>query len=157
MELKTDIFDLFDSRWALLTAGTAEDFNNMTISWGGLGTLWSKPVATIYIRTVRHTHKYLDSNEYFTLSFFPAQYRKTLAMLGSKSGRDIDKMHMEGLTPKAVGETVGYEEAELTLVCRRLFRQQIDPTKVPVRIAENFYDGDYPHDMYIGEVVEILS
>ena len=47
MEFTTDIFSRFNEKWALLTAGTGEDFNGMTISWGGLGTLWGKPVATV--------------------------------------------------------------------------------------------------------------
>ena len=46
MNFTTDIFEQFDKKWALLTAGTMEKFNTMTISWGGLGTLWGKPVAT---------------------------------------------------------------------------------------------------------------
>ena len=40
MELTTDIFSLFDKKWALLTAGSKESFNSMTVSWGSLGTLW---------------------------------------------------------------------------------------------------------------------
>ena len=51
MKLTTDIFSEFDQVWALVTAGTPDNFNTMTISWGGMGTLWGKPVATVYIRT----------------------------------------------------------------------------------------------------------
>ncbi len=43
-DLPGDIFTMFDEGWALLTAGTRERFNTMTISWGALGTLWAKPV-----------------------------------------------------------------------------------------------------------------
>ena len=43
-----DIYSKFDSEWALLTAGTIEKFNSMTISWGGVGTLWGKPVVTAF-------------------------------------------------------------------------------------------------------------
>ena len=55
MKLTTDIFSEFDQVWALVTAGTPDNFNTMTISWGGMGTLWGKPVATVYIRTSRYT------------------------------------------------------------------------------------------------------
>ena len=51
MNFETDIFSVFDKKWALLTAGDKDKFNTMTVSWGGLGTLWSKPVATVYVRT----------------------------------------------------------------------------------------------------------
>ena len=47
MEFKTDIFTLFDKKWALVTAGGQDSFNTMTISWGGMGTIWNKPVATV--------------------------------------------------------------------------------------------------------------
>lgn len=39
-------FYALDEEWALLTAGVKEKFNTMTISWGGLGTIWNKPVVT---------------------------------------------------------------------------------------------------------------
>jgi len=38
MKLTTDIFSEFDQVWALVTAGTPDNFNTMTISWGGMGT-----------------------------------------------------------------------------------------------------------------------
>ena len=63
MEVTTDIFKQFDKKWALLTAGSMEKFNTMTISWGGLGTLWSKPVASVYVRTSRYTHEFMDEAE----------------------------------------------------------------------------------------------
>ena len=156
MDLNVDVFGIYDKKWALLTAGDTDKFNTMTVSWGGLGTIWNKPVATVYVRTSRYTHEFMDDNEFFTVSFFREEYKKTLGVLGSKSGREIDKMHIDGLTPVKAGESVSYEEAEMTLLCRKLFRQQLDPANIPSDIAERFYASDAPHDMYIGEVVEIL-
>ena len=43
-------FSVFANEWALVTAGTPDNYNTMTIAWGGLGTLWSKPVATVYVK-----------------------------------------------------------------------------------------------------------
>ena len=156
MEFTTDIFKQFDKKWALLTAGTKDSFNTMTISWGGLGTLWNKPVVTAYVRTSRYTHDFMDDNEYFTVSFYPEEYKKVLGMLGSKSGRDMDKMHNSGITPKAARDSMTFAEAEMTLVCKKLFKQQLDVSNIPEDIAAAYYTGDAPHDMYIGEVVEIL-
>ena len=120
MEFNTDIFAQYNKKWALLTAGDNDSFNTMTISWGGLGTLWNKPVATTYVRTSRYTHEFLDNNDYFTVSFFPEEYKKQLGVLGSKSGRDMDKIHDSGLTPKSVDGSVTFEEAEVTLLCKKL-------------------------------------
>ena len=84
MEFKTDIFAQYDKKWALLTAGNESSFNTMTISWGGLGTIWNKPVATVYVRESRYTHEFMDNNDYFTVSFYPEEYKKVLGVLGSK-------------------------------------------------------------------------
>ncbi|MBQ7508626.1 MAG: flavin reductase, partial [Spirochaetales bacterium] len=112
MEFTTEVFSLFDRKWALVTAGSIDGFNTMTIGWGGLGTLWSRPVATVYVRTSRYTHKFMDENEYFTVSFYPEDKKKILGVLGTKSGRDMDKIHDSGLTPVKAGESVSFAEAE---------------------------------------------
>ncbi len=156
MEFNTEIFSQFDKKWALLTAGDKENFNTMTVSWGGLGTIWGKPVATVYVRTSRYTHDFMDNNEYFTVSFYPEECKKTLGILGSKSGRDMDKIHNSGLTAKELPQSVTFEEAEFTFVCRKLLRQRLEKENMVPEVAKQFYDGDALHDMYIGEVVEIL-
>lgn len=157
MEFTIDTFSQFDKKWALLTAGNKDNFNSMTISWGGTGTLWGKPVATTYVRTSRYTHEFMDDNDYFTISFYLEDMKQILGVFGSKSGRDIDKMHYEGLNSKEAGESVTFEEAELTLVCKKLFKQKLDPANIPADVVDAFYSSDAPHDMYIGEVVEIIK
>ena len=147
MEFTTDIFSQFDKKWALLTAGNKDSFNTMTISWGGAGTLWSKPVVTTYVRTSRLTNDFMDKEDYFTISFYPEEYKKTLGILGSKSGRDMDKMKDSGLTPKTVNNSMTFEEAEVTLVCRKLFKQRLEPANIIDPDAKAFYDGDAEHDM----------
>ena len=156
MEFTTDILSVFDKKWALLTAGNGESFNTMTISWGGLGTIWGKPVATVYVRTSRYTHDFMDANEFFTVSFYPEECRQILGVLGSKSGRDMDKMKESGLTPVQAGGSISFKEAEVTLVCRKLFRQQLDVANMPEDVAKAMYEGQAPHDMYIGEIVDII-
>ena len=156
MEFTTDILSVFDKKWALLTAGDSDRFNTMTISWGGLGTLWGKPVATVYVRTSRYTHEFMDAKDFFTVSFYPEECKQILGVLGSKSGRDMDKMKESGLTPVQVGESMSFKEAEVTLVCRKLFKQQLDVANMPEDVAKAMYEGQAPHDMYIGEIVDII-
>ena len=156
-ELNPDIFSAYDKGWALVTAGSLSDYNTMTISWGGAGTLWSKPVATVYVKPCRHTHGYLDRNEYFTVSFFPEEYRKDLVLLGTKSGRDGDKVAETKLHPVAVGNSVGFAEASETLLCKKIYRQDMDTAFMPAEAIEAFYKEEAPHTMFIGEVLEILK
>lgn len=157
MEFQTDPFEIFDKEWALLTVGDGEAFNTMTISWGGLGTLWSKPVATVYVKPIRYTHGFMERNDYFTLSFFSENYRKALALLGSVSGRDRDKVKESGLTPKPVPHGISFKEANRTILCKKIYRQEIDLRAVPAFALERYYKEEPPHTLYIGEVVEIYD
>ena len=154
-ELVMNPFAAIGDQWMLITAGTADKCNTMTASWGGVGVLWGKPVATAYIRPQRYTKQFVDEQEYFTLSFLPESQRENLSYCGRVSGRDEDKIAHCGFTVETAECGAPYfAEAETVLVCRKLYRQRIDPA--------DFIDGDvdrwYPekdyHDMYIAEIVE---
>jgi len=151
------MFDLFLKQWALVTAGTEDSCNTMTIGWGGLGTLWNKPVCTVYVKPCRYTHSFLESQDYFTVSFFPERYREALRLLGRKSGWDGDKIAEAGLTLLPLEEgTVTFAEAEKTLVCRKIYRQDLDTSAMPPEMVQKYYTEDAPHTMFVGEVVRIL-
>lgn len=153
--IKDNVFSLIGDQWMLVTAGTEEKCNTMTASWGGLGVLWGAPAATCYIRPQRYTKEFLDREEYFTLTFFNEEYRKALALCGSKSGRDVDKIKECGFTVRTADCGAPYfEQARLVLVCRKRFVQEMDPNRIPQDVKEKWYpDQDY-HTMYIGEIVE---
>ena len=158
MNFSTDILSLFADNWALVTAGVIDDFNTMTISWGGMGTIWNKPVATVYVKPVRYTHDFMEKNEFFTVSFFSEEHRDALKLLGSRSGRDCDKVALSGLTavPCAEGR-VTFREAETTLLCRKIYAQDLDISAVPPDARRTYYSSEAPHTMYIGEIVSVLD
>ena len=156
MTFKTDIFTKFDKQWALLTAGTADHFNAMTISWGSMGTLWSRPVVTVYVRPTRYTDEFMQQSDYFTVSFYPERFRRDLAVMGSKSGRDCDKVAMTALEPCALEQSVTFRQAETTILCRKLYVQDLSRADIPAEVLESHYaPQEQPHRMYIGEVVGI--
>lgn len=157
MEFTTDVFSRFNEKWALLTAGTGEDFNAMTISWGGMGTLWSKPVVTVYVKPIRYTWKYMEKYGVFTVGFFPEEYREDLMIMGTKSGRDGDKLALTRLTPRTLEQGVTFAQAETTLVCRKIYWQDLVRAHMPQEVAERIYTPEEPHRMYIGEVVDIVK
>ena len=92
-----DCIDRIGRQWMLITAGDEQHFNTMTASWGGMGTLFNKPVATIYVRPQRYTYQFTEQQDTFSLCFFDPCYRDTLTLCGTKSGRDIDKPRACGL------------------------------------------------------------
>lgn len=157
-DIKTLSFNPFErigKDWCLITAGTEGSYNTMTASWGGVGILWGKEVATCYIRPQRYTKEFVDREEYFTLSFFPDGYRSALAFCGKYSGRDYDKAAETGLTPLYTDGTTAFEEADLVLVCRKLYAQPMSEDSFTDReVLEQDYPNRDLHTIYIGEIVK---
>lgn len=154
-EIEDNVFTLIGKDWCLIAANEGEHFNMMTASWGGLGVLWNKKVATIFIRPQRYTKKFVDHNEYFTLNFFDDSFREVLQVLGKKSGTEMDKEHDSGITAIVEDNMVRFEEARLVIKCRKIYQDAIKPEKfLDASIDNNYKLKDY-HDMYIGEIVEV--
>ena len=74
-EIKENLLKLICKDWMLVTAGTKDDFNTMTANWGFIGELWFKDMVEVFIRQQRYTKEFVDREKYFTLSFFPAEYK----------------------------------------------------------------------------------
>lgn len=148
------VFDLLAKDWMLISAGTEEKWNTMTASWGGVGVIWGKPSVTAYIRHSRYTKEFVDNSEYFTITFLQDGHRDALNTLGSKSGREIDKMHESGLTPVFVEGQPAFEEAKLVLVCCKRCKSEIAPEDILQQETIDKWYGDHDfHTMYIGEIV----
>lgn len=150
-------FGLMLKDGCLLTAGTMENFNTMTINWGMIGNLWNREVITCFVRPSTFTKKFLDENEYFTLSFFYPSQREKLSYLGSVSGREVDKVQKVGYTPIAVNHGVSFQEAYLTIVCKKIYVTRFDPDKINPEVKNIFYAYDDYHDQFIGEIVDIIQ
>lgn len=151
-----DVFTRIGTEWMLVTAGNEEGFNTMTASWGFAGIMWNKPCVITAVRPKRYTKRFIDNSEYFTLSFYPADYRKALAFCGSNSGRDVDKCEKTGLVPVSVEGTVAFEQAERIIVCKKLYAQQLaDSCFIDRGIVDAQYrSGDF-HTAYYGEIVSV--
>ena len=151
-------FKLIGKDWALVTSGSRESFNTMTVSWGGVGIMWNKPVTFTFIRPQRYTFGFLEKNGFFTMSFFDESYRKALQICGTKSGRDTDKVAETGLTPAFTGDGVPYfEEARLVLVCKKLYAQDLNEDSIVEESVKGNYNGDDYHRMYVSEIVSVLK
>ena len=160
-DLKTlaseNAFDLIGKEWMLVTAGTQEKFNTMTASWGGIGWLWNRPVAFVFIRPERYTHDFIEREGRLTLSFYKEECRNILQFCGTRSGRDVDKVKETGLKPVALESgAMTFEQARLTLDCRKLFKSPMaEANFIDKAILEKWY-GNQPggslHDVYVIEI-----
>lgn len=140
--------------WALIAAGTLENHNAMTISWGGFGILWHKTVAVIYVRPQRHTKLFIDDRQGFTVNFFDEKFKPALQFCGSKSGKDgVDKDKETGLIARNFEGFVGYEQANLVLLCENKYVSRIDETKfVDLDLMKTFYSLKDFHYVYVAEI-----
>jgi len=149
-----------DKEWALLTAGTTERSNSMTVGWCNFGILWKRPMATIYVRPERYTYEFVEAEDYFSLAFFGPEHRESLTFCGVKSGRDYDKAAECGFTVRA-GEAGGvyYAEADLVVICKKHYRAPLELDKM-IDIDPTLYYSEKHggvHMMYFGEIVEVLT
>jgi len=156
-EISDNPIESIGKQWMLIVAGTPERHNCMTASWGALGELWFKSVAFCFVRPGRHTFGFMEANDAFTLCFFEEAYREKLNFCGTRSGRDVDKAGECGFTPVPSGHGgVYFDEARLVLECRKIYSQDLDPSRfLDEAIAECYPDGDY-HRLFVGEIVRAL-
>lgn len=155
---KYNIFEMFSKQKALATAGNIDDYNCCTIGWGSLGNIWGKGtnIVTIYINPDRYTWKYCMEKEYFTVCFFPGEHKEDLQILGTKSGKDGDKIALTKLHPVDLKTGVGYREAELTFVCKKLYQGEFSRDGLDEKINNGIYKEWNPHYMFVGEIIDVI-
>ena len=136
-ELKDNMFHAIGKEWMLVTAGTPEKFNTMTASWGGI----------------------IEAGETLTLSFLGEAHKDIHKICGSQSGRNIDKVAATGLKPQVTPDgNIAYEQARLTLECRKLYADMIKPEQfLDASLIDKWYGeghGNF-HKMYIVEIQHV--
>ncbi|MBN7771760.1 flavin reductase family protein [Clostridium aminobutyricum] len=162
--MRADSFDfspfrMIGKEWMLITAEKDGKVNSMTASWGGLGVIWGKNVAYIVVRKSRYTKELIDSSDTFSLSFLEhKKYGEALNYMGTVSGRDEDKIKGAGVTVDHREGVPYIAEASTVMLCKKMCCQPITPDNfIANDIDKQWYpDKDY-HDLYIGEIVEILT
>ncbi|HQO09954.1 MAG TPA: flavin reductase [Clostridiales bacterium] len=155
----TDIFKLWKDDWLLLTSGDYPKgkFNCMTVAWGSIGVMWNRPFVQVVVRPTRYTFEFMEKYGTFTLSAFSEKYKEDLSYLGSRSGRNEDKLKKTKLTPAASekADSPCYEEAELVIECRKIYASEFRPSEfLDPSIIKNYQENDY-HKVYFGEVLLI--
>jgi len=150
---------LWNKQRLLLTAGdfAAGRFNTMTVGWGSLGTMWGRPFAQVVVRPVRYTFQFTEQYDTFTLCVLPAHLQPAWQLLGTKSGRDGDKIAESGLTPVASTRVAApsFAEAELVIECRKIYWDDIVPEHfLDPAIDQHYPNKDY-HRVYFGEILAI--
>ena len=147
---------LIGKDWMLITASDGNTVNTMTASWGSLGVLWGKNVCTVYIRPQRYTYGLVESADRFSLSFFGEEYRDALKICGTLSGRDCNKLERAGISCEYIDGVPAIAEARLTLVCKKLYSDDIKKDNFIVTEPLSNYKANDFHRFYICEIEKVL-
>lgn len=155
--LEINPFERIGKQWMLITAKKGDKVNTMTASWGGLGTMWNKNVAFIVVRPQRYTKEFIDASTTFSLSFFDKEFTKALAYCGKVSGRNENKIEKCNFTIAEEKNTPYMEQANLVLICKKIFEQPYTPDSFIDPNIMSFYEENDFHTLYIAEIESVLK
>ena len=80
-------------------------------------------------------------------------------VFGFKSGRDVNKEQLCNLTPLELDGAVGYKEASLIIVCKKIYQNPINKDNILSEEVLNkplYQDGLF-HYEYFGEIVSVYK
>ncbi len=125
----------------LVTCGTAEKSNMLTVAW--TGTVCTDPaMCYISVRPERYSYPMICEQMEFTINLTTEAMARATDWAGVRSGRDYDKWAETGLTPEP-GQMVAcpsIAESPLSIECR---------VKEIVKLGS--------HDMFLAEVLCVMA
>jgi flavin reductase (DIM6/NTAB) family NADH-FMN oxidoreductase RutF len=160
-EIGDNVFTLVGKDFTVITAGKENHYNAMTASWGGLGILFNKPVSWCILRANRYTLELIQEEKTYTLSYFPDEYKEQVMFLGSKSGRDSEKMKEVQLTAiQTPSDDMSFKEARLIIECRLTELTTVSPNDFYTEESKDFINEAYKeandyHKLVFGEITHV--
>ncbi|MDR1461197.1 MAG: hypothetical protein LBI78_06080 [Campylobacteraceae bacterium] len=153
-DFEGSVFTKISKEWIAISAGTKDDYNTMTASWGAIGHLWERNIAIVYVRPTRHTCDFIEKSAHFTLTFFDKSFKsKVHKVFGNKSGRDTDKARTANVTPIYFDEDIiSFEEAKEIVVCKKIYFGAFDPKNFIDKSINDLYPLKDYHRVYMGEI-----
>jgi len=139
----------------LATTGSSGASNVMTIGWGTVGIVWGRPIFQVLVRPSRHTYGLLEESGEFTVNVPTEAMRDWVAVCGTRSGRDVDKIGAYGVSVSQ-GKKVSVitlDESRMVYECRVVHHNDVLPPNLAQEIdASSYANRDY-HRVYWGEIV----
>lgn len=124
---------------ALISVGDENENNLITVAW--TGTLCSDPPLTyISVRKSRFSHALLVKHPEFVINLTTEDLARATDFCGVRSGREMDKWEVCGLTrqPGEAVKTPGVAESPVQLECRILRVEELGT-----------------HDMFMAEILNV--
>ena len=150
------VMDALTTRGLLLgTYDSKGEPNVMTIGWGLLGSVWSRPVWLVLVRHSRFTHENLERTGCFSVNVPPPDMAEVCEVCGTRSGRDTDKFAQCHITPQRGVAVQAPTVAECPVVyeCRVIHTNEVLAPNLADEIREGSYRGGDYHRCYWGEIL----
>jgi flavin reductase (DIM6/NTAB) family NADH-FMN oxidoreductase RutF len=139
-----NVFTLVGKDFYAITAGKKNHYNSMIGSGGGFGLFFKKPTTWCLFRTDRYTLEIIKKEQTYTLTYFPEEYKKQMLFLGSKSGRDSEKMKEVDLTSvQMLSGDMSFKEARLIIECQLTAIITPNPNDFCSQEAKDYIDEAY--------------
>lgn len=124
---------------ALVSCGTMEEHNVLTAAWTGIVNS-EPPMTYVSIRPQRHSHSIIQEKGEFVINLPTEAIVKATDLCGVKSGRDVDKFALAGLTaePSNLVAAPGIAECPISLECK---------VREVTRLGS--------HDMFLADIVAV--
>ena len=124
---------------ALVSCGTMEEHNVLTAAWTGIVNS-EPPMTYVSIRPQRHSHSIIKEKGEFVINLPTEAIVKATDLCGVKSGRDVDKFALAGLTaePSNLVAAPGIAECPISLECK---------VREVTRLGS--------HDMFLADIVAV--
>ncbi|GAF93702.1 unnamed protein product [marine sediment metagenome] len=150
---------LADPGLLLVTAGPDSKPNAMTIGWGTIGIIWSKPLFIVLVRPSRYTYKLLEDSDSFTVCVPSETLYDAVHFCGTHSGRDYNKFRKCDLSllPSGRVSAPGIARCPVIYECQVVHTNDVIPANLTAEIRASAYPrGDF-HRIYYGEIVTVQA
>ena len=143
-EIRDNVFTLVGKVFPVITAGKEDHHNSMTASGGGFGMLFKKPTTWCILQASRYTLEMIQKEQTYTMSYFPNEYREQILFLGSRSGRNSEKMKEVKLTSvQTPSGDMSFKEARLIIECRLTELTTPNPNDFCTQEAKDYINEAY--------------
>ena len=133
--------------------------NPMTIGWGVFGCIWGRDIFVTMVRPSRYTYECIEHTGDYTVNVLPAALQDAAASCGTVSGRDQDKLAINGLTPVPSQHirSAGIAEASIVFECKVVHHNDLAPDTLPHEITAQYYPLPDHHRIYYGQILRVSA
>ncbi len=149
------VMEVMSSRGVLLCVWKDnEQANAMTIGWGMIGSVWSRPIWQVVVRPSRYTYTLLQKERIFSVNVMPKSFAPALELCGTVSGRNRNKLEESKLTVTRGAMTGApvIQESVIHYECLVVHSNDFIPEAMIPDIRQGCYpSGDY-HRIFWGQI-----